>query len=172
MANGRLTTLCTLLNGRLDALAGIVRRGAAEDSDAAGLLTARLAPDMAPFTTQILFACQQPLNLAALLGSPVTAPDGDSLTSFDDLQALIASTKAALSDAVAAADDAVLATDKRVDLPGGAYIPFTVERYVDEWVLPNTEFHMAMAYALLRGRGVGVGKADWMAHLAPHVRMG
>jgi hypothetical protein len=60
-------------------------------------------------------------------------------------------------DGFAAREDAkvVLAT------PSGD-IPFTGSVYVHGFAIPNFFFHLSMAYALLRMKGVPVGKLDFL----------
>ena len=44
------------------------------------------------------------------------------------------------------------------------------QRYLDDWLLPNFYFHLTTAYALMRMKGVPLGKADFMAHLIADLR--
>jgi hypothetical protein len=41
-------------------------------------------------------------------------------------------------------------------------IPFTGNTYVHGFAIPNFFFHLSMAYALLRMKGVPVGKLDFL----------
>jgi hypothetical protein len=75
-----------------------------------------------------------------------------------------------LAEATAAADDGVFGRDKRIDLPAGRFISLPGQLYVEEWLMPNFYFHFVTAYDILRHGGVQIGKADYMAHLAGHVR--
>ena len=41
-------------------------------------------------------------------------------------------------------------------------LEFTGSDYVGKFVLPNVHFHIATAYAILRNRGVPLGKPDFL----------
>jgi hypothetical protein len=43
---------------------------------------------------------------------------------------------------------------------------------VRDWALSQFYFHLMAAYAILRAQGVALGKADYVAHLFPHIRPG
>ena len=51
-----------------------------------------------------------------------------------------------------------------LDLPTGKY-PFTGRSFVLGFAIPNFFFHVTMAYALLRHRGVPLGKLDYLGGL-------
>jgi hypothetical protein len=124
--------------------------------------TFRLAPDMLPFTRQVLIACDAAKNGTARV-SGVEAPKfDDNEATFADLRARIQKTQDYLATVPASA----------VDGKEGAEFTFPVgpstrtmkgQAYLTTWVLPNFFFHITTAYAILRHNGVDVGKADYLA---------
>ncbi len=170
MGSTRIGVMAGVIVERLDTLAHVLRRAEREGGPAKEMLSARIAPDMFPFSTQVVFAARQAKSFAMLCGAPEMPPIEDHASlGFEALAANIAATRAAVVEAAKGADDGLLGAEKRVTLPDGRYIPLVGQSYVDDWVMPNLYFHLAMAYALVRGRGVAIGKADWMAHLGPRV---
>ena len=69
-----------------------------------------------------------------------------------------------------ACDDAKLDEVKRIGLGPGRYCELPGHGYASDYLLPNLYFHVTAAYAILRMLGAPLGKADYMRHLAPHVR--
>lgn len=147
------------------------------------VLSARLAPDMFPLSTQIRFACVQaqegmhrltdkdfPPSVEALLNEGRNA--GEHPGSIADAQARIEETVElvrAMAD-VDASDDSERAVAHQ--LPNGMIFDFTAEQYARDWAVPQFYFHVMTAYAILRSRGVELGKADYVAHLFGHLRPG
>lgn len=57
-------------------------------------------------------------------------------------------------------------------LPNGMIFDLTAEQYVRDWTLPQFYFHLMIAYAILRGNGIDLGKADYVTHMFAHLRPG
>lgn len=134
----------------------------AKKFDPSALMQARLAPDMLPFTRQVLIACDAAKNGAARL-SGVEAPK------FDDTETSIAELKARIQKtldylATVPADKLDGTEDKEITFPVGRDVTRTMkgEAYLKHNVLPNFFFHVTTAYALLRHNGVDIGKADYL----------
>jgi len=51
-------------------------------------------------------------------------------------------------------------------------LDLTAGTFVRDWALSQFYFHLMAAYAILRAQGVALGKADYVAHLFPHIRPG
>ncbi|CAJ0818440.1 DUF1993 domain-containing protein [Ralstonia flaminis] len=133
----------------------------AKKFDPANLMTARLAPDMHPFTRQVQIACDQAKGAAARLSGaePPSYPDVE--TTIPELKARIAKTL----EYVNSVDPAAFAgsEDRTVTLksPKGE-LQFSGIDYLRGFMLPNFYFHITMAYALLRHNGVEIGKFDYL----------
>ncbi|RYF27764.1 MAG: DUF1993 domain-containing protein [Comamonadaceae bacterium] len=134
--------------------------------DASVLTQFRLAPDMLPFTRQVLIACDAAKNGVARI-SGVEAPKfEDNETTFADLKVRIQKTLDWLATVPAASLDGT--EDKSITFPVGRDKTRTMsgEAYLKHWMLPNFFFHVTMAYAILRHNGVDLGKSDYLAGAA------
>jgi hypothetical protein len=126
------------------------------------LTTYRLAPDMLPFTRQVMIACDAVKNGVARL-SGVEAPKfDDTETTLAQLQERIQKTLAFIGTVPAAALDGT--ETKEITFPAGPGKTRTLtgQDYLMGWMLPNMYFHITTAYAILRHNGVDVGKIDYL----------
>jgi hypothetical protein len=152
--------------------------GAAE-----ALLSARLAPDMFPLSTQVRFACVQaqeslfrlkgeafPKSVEVLLDEARNA--GEHPGSIADAQARIDETIALVESAASYAFDADEQRPIAHALPIGLIFDLTAEQYARDWALPQFFFHVVTAYAILRSEGIDLGKADYVAHMFAYMRPG
>ncbi|MEG8055772.1 DUF1993 domain-containing protein [Sphingomonas faeni] len=127
----------------------------------ADMLGTRLIDDMAPLTAQVQRASDTAKGAMVRLGGVPTIAMADDETSFTALQQRIAATLAFLDgvprEAIDGKEDAVvtIVTPSRT-------LDFTGQSYVLGFVLPNFYFHITTAYALLRMRGVPIGKMDYL----------
>ncbi|MES2936744.1 MAG: DUF1993 domain-containing protein [Pseudomonadota bacterium] len=131
--------------------------------DPAALTQFRLAPDMLPFTRQILIACDAAkLGISRIAG--IEAPKfDDTEVSFADLKARVQKT---LDFIATATPEAMNGTeDKDITFSVGRDKTRTMkgEDYLKHWMLPNFFFHVVTAYAILRHNGVELGKSDYLA---------
>lgn len=130
--------------------------------DPAVLAAARLAPDMLPFTRQILIACDGAKNGVARI-SGVEAPKfEDNEATFPELKARVQKTLDFLATVPAAKMDGT--EDKDITFPVGRDTTRTMkaQAYLGTWVLPNFFFHVTTAYDILRHNGVDLGKTDYL----------
>lgn len=168
----------------LTALSAWLDKAAAQvgPDEADALLAARLAPDMFPLSTQIRFACVQaqegmfrlsgeqfPPSLQVLLDEGRDA--GERPGTMADAQARIEETLALVrsrfqGDALPDEDPLAHA------LPTGMVFDLTVAQYARDWAMGQFYFHVMIAYAILRSRGVDLGKADYVAHMFAYLRPG
>ena len=139
------------------------RAYADEKGIAHGELTgARLIDDMHPLTAQVQRASDTAKFLAVRAGG-LTAPSmADTEQTFDELQARIKATIDFLDTVPADAFDG--REDNEVVLKfGPRSLTFTVRDYMQKFALPNFYFHCTTAYAILRHKGVPLGKIDFIA---------
>jgi uncharacterized protein len=148
----------TNLSGILDKAAA---HAAAKKFDSAVLIQARLFPDMHPLVRQVQIACDTAKGGAARLADVDVPQHEDAEASLDDLKQRIAKTIDFLKTVTALQLKG--AEDRTIELkfPNGA-LKFTGVGYVTNFVLPNFYFHISMVYALLRERGVELGKGDFL----------
>jgi uncharacterized protein len=156
-----------IFKATLGNLSHILDKGAAyaeaRKFDPAVLLQFRLAPDMLPFTRQVLIACDGPKNGMARI-SGVEAPKfEDNEATVPELKARIQKTLDYLASIPPERIDGT--EDKDITFPIGRDKTRTMkaEAYLKHWVLPNFFFHVTTAYAILRNNGVELGKSDYLA---------
>jgi uncharacterized protein len=136
------------------------RYAATKKFDVGGLMTSRLAPDMQPFTYQVQSACDYVKAGAAWLSGQTPPRHEDNEQTIDELRARIRKT-VAFAESVKEAQYA----DARKSKIKLSWAPGKViggEDYLLQMTIPNTFFHIAMAYAILRHNGVDVGKMDFL----------
>lgn len=128
--------------------------------DAAELLNARLAPDMLPFETQVRIAANFALRASYPLASRDVPPYGEFAISFDGLRRCIVRALG-LIDALALSEFDGGATRLLESCAGNALVTLQAPEFLFQYALPNFFFHLTTAYAILRSRGVPIGKADY-----------
>ncbi|WP_420959565.1 DUF1993 domain-containing protein [Brucella sp. IR073] len=127
----------------------------------AELLEARLFPDMAPLTAQIQRASDTAKFAAVRVGQVPNVPMEDNEASFDELQARINATVALLEAVPPHAMDG--REEAEVVLRSGETTrTFTARDYILNFATPNFFFHVTTAYAILRHKGVPIGKMDYL----------
>jgi len=138
-----------------------VAQAKSQDIKLSDLLEARLAPDMYPLPRQIHSVSDAAKSCAArLAGVPVPAmPDVEQ--TFPELQQRIAKTidflKTIKPEQLAGAEDREVV----LKFPSGE-MKFTGRDFVTGFALPNFFFHVTAAYALLRHKGIAIGKMDFL----------
>jgi uncharacterized protein len=150
----------------LRAVSGVVDRGQqhaeAEKWEPSVLLTTRLYPDMFPLSRQVQILSDQCKGLIARLAA-VEAPK------FADTEATFAELKERLTktiDFIQGIDAGKFqgADERPVELkfPNASFNFSSGWEYFLGFSVPNIYFHSSMVYAILRSKGVKVGKQDFM----------
>jgi hypothetical protein len=139
-----------------------VEQAAARKIQPEVLLSARLAPDMLPFSRQIQLTCDFAKNAAARLAGGDNPKHPDDEKSFDELKARIAKVLAFVEGVDESAFEAGVARD--VTFPRGQNATMTMrgEAYLTRFAVPNFYFHATTAYAILRKNGIQIGKQDFL----------
>ena len=130
--------------------------------DPVALTQFRLAPDMLPFTRQVLIACDAAKNGVARMSGLEAPKFEDNESTLAELKARVGKTLAWLATVPAAALDGT--EDKEITFPVGPDATRTMkgEAFLKHWSLPNFFFHVTMAYAMLRHNGVELDKRDYL----------
>jgi hypothetical protein len=126
------------------------------------LMEASLAPDMKPLPFQIQTASNTSKNTLVRLISSEAVPMDDNESSFAELQERIARTVAILKKAKKEDFDFDANVEIKVPMGKMGEIPFSKKGYVQSFALPNFYFHVVTAYAILRMKGVAIGKGDFL----------
>ena len=153
------------LTRQLTVLSKLLEKGAAfaaaNGIDEADLLASRLAPDMAPLSRQVQIASDGAKGGVARLAGQEPPSFADDETTIAQLQERVAKTLAFIQSVPASAIDG--SEDRAITLKAGPReFKFTGQDYLLHFVLPNFFFHVTTAYALLRHRGVEIGKMDYL----------
>ena len=153
------------------------------EAEAEALLSARLVPDMFPLSSQIRFACFQSQEAAFLLREEPVPEDVQRVAqeglSAGEQPGSMADAKVRIVDALSFLEsldkDALdVPTERTITLvlPTGTTFDMTAQQYIRDWALPQFYFHVVTAYAILRGQGIDLGKADYVAHMFAYLRPG
>jgi hypothetical protein len=150
----------------LAAIAGLLDKAEAHcrehDLPAEDLLGARLAEDMWPFAKQVTCAIQHSAGAVEGVRRGLTGPDlASAPLDFATLRGMLAEAMALLQAVEPAEIDGIADRDMRFEF-GDFRMEYTVSDYLLSFALPNFYFHASMAYAILRSRGLAVGKRDFL----------
>ncbi len=147
------------VDGLLDkAQAFCTAQGIAE----AELIETRLAPDMLPFGYQVKSCAVHSAGGIAGVRAGRFSPDRSPWpTDFAGLHDVLQTAIASLEAIDRAAFDALADTDTAFAF-GETTLPFTGANFLLSFSQPNFYFHATTAYAILRARGVELGKRDFM----------
>jgi hypothetical protein len=132
-----------------------------KDRPLSELLEGRLAPDMYNLIQQVQSASDGAKSCAArLAGVPVPGmPDVEK--TFPELQDRIARTldflKSLTPQQIAGAEDREIV----LKFPNGE-MKFSGRDFLAGFALPNFFFHVTAAYAILRHKGIAIGKMDFL----------
>jgi uncharacterized protein len=126
------------------------------------MLSARLYPDMLPFTRQIQLACDFAAKGCARLTQSDVPATPDTEKSFDELRQRLAKAIEHVKAFKPAQFDG--ADTRDVTFPAGAGSTLTLkgQQFLNSFAFPNFYFHAATAHGILRHNGVEIGKRDFL----------
>jgi hypothetical protein len=122
--------------------------------------TLRLAPDQFPLTRQVQIACDTAKLSAGFLSGKAVPAQEDNEKTLADLQTRVRSTIAILNGFTP--QDFEGAASRVVSQPRWKGEWMTGADYFIEHTIPNVNFHLTTAYAILRHNGVALGKRDYL----------
>jgi len=129
------------------------------------IIQARLAADMLPFAYQVKSTAVHSLGAIEGVRRGVFSPDVTRPPdNFAALKARIAETLAALEAIEASEVDAFVGRDMRFTF-GDRHVDFTAENFLLSFSQPNFYFHATTTYAILRWKGIPLGKRDFTGKL-------
>ncbi|MEM9233353.1 MAG: DUF1993 domain-containing protein [Pseudomonadota bacterium] len=167
----------------LGALSGWLEKAEVDVTDSEALLSARLAPDMFPLSTQVRFACVQAYEVVhRLRGDPLSEiwheliaegrNGGEAPGTMAEARARLKDAQDFLGGLSQDALDAGASREIAHELPTGMIFDMTGDQYARDWALPQFYFHVLTAYMILRHQGVPLGKADYVQHAFAYLRPG
>lgn len=142
-------------------LSALIDKAEASGVAEAEIMEARLAPDMHPFPRQVQIVSDTSKLAVARLAGVEAPPMADTETTFAELKARLAATVAFIEGVEAAKFEGAEDREVTLKFPNGE-MRFTGADYLTSFATPNFYFHMTVAYALLRMKGVAVGKMDFL----------
>ena len=142
-----------------------IKHAEARKFDPNNFFSARLAPDMLPFSAQVRIACDNAKSAAALLAGKEPPKHEDNETTVAELRARIAKCLAYL-ETFSAGDYEKTTAETLIRLPNRPGKALAANEYLFGRQIPNFYFHVVTAYDLLRHGGVEIGKSDYLGQLA------
>ncbi|KAK6511309.1 hypothetical protein TWF481_000230 [Arthrobotrys musiformis] len=130
------------------------------------LVNWRLAEDMNPLSFQIQTASNTSKNTCARVAKLELAALDDNEKTLEELYKRIETTLAILDDVEAnhkAAFEGKEGAEVILPLGKDRVVNFTGTTYVYAFAIPNFYFHVTTTYAILRNRGVPLGKRDYLS---------
>jgi hypothetical protein len=150
----------------LAAVTGVLEKGKAycreKEIDLQGVVGTCIAPDMLPFSFQIHSVVHHSRGaLEGMKSGVFRPPTAMPSYTYADLQSLIAETHDALKTMTVEEVNALEKNDVVFEI-GKMKMPFTATGFLLSFSLPNFYFHSTTTYAILRSKGVPLGKRDFM----------
>ncbi len=127
------------------------------------IFEARLAPDMFPFIKQIRMVSDNAKGVSARMAGVVPPAFADDEATFPELHARIAKTLEFLK--TLSPEQFKEARERIVELPYFREKHFIGHEYLMHYGLPNFYFHFVTIYAILRMKGLPLGKMDYIGFL-------
>ena len=149
-----------LLRG-LNNLSGLLAKAEASGVPEGELLAGRLAPDMHPLPFQVQSVSDSAKGGVARLAGVDVPSMPDVETTLADLRDRLARTTAFIQGVDATRLDGAEDREVVLTFPRGE-MRFSGREYLTGFVLPNVYFHITTAYAILRHKGVALGKMDYL----------
>ena len=130
------------------------------------LLDARLVEDMFPFAYQVKSMAVHSQGAIEAVRQGVFAPNfAEALPqSLAELRDRIDGAIAVLGNVGEEELESFVGQPMRFEI-GPKRLDFTAENFLLSFSQPNFYFHASMAYGILRSRGVGLGKIDYLGKL-------
>lgn len=144
-------------------------------------LSKRLAPDMYPLASQVCFACFLVQEAICRLGGQPVPENVLELRrrgwEIDDrpidasgLASIISETRAQLASLEREQLDQEQSSPIIFSLPDGMTFEMQGDEFIQDWTMPQFYFHLCIAYAIMRGNEVPLGKVDYVRHMLQYVR--
>ncbi len=150
----------------LENLSAVLKKGEAfvaeQGLDETALTQARLAEDMFPLVKQVQIASDAAKGVGARLSGAEVPSFPDTEVTFADLQARIAKTIGFLKTVQPEQMEGSESKTVLIKLPKEE-LTFNGLDYLQTFAMPNFYFHVTTTYAILRHKGVQLGKKDFLA---------
>ena len=128
------------------------------------LIQAGLMDDMLPFTFQITSVCNHSMGAIEGLRKGVFSPNITMLQDFDGLRGMLTTAQSGLQALSEDDVNSFIGKPMRFEYAGRRE-DYIAEEFLLSFSQPNFYFHATIAYAILRAKGVAVGKRDFLGKL-------
>ena len=126
---------------------------------------ASLHESMLPFSFQIRSVARHSFGaIEAIRAGSFDPMGGAKPGDFAGMKALLTKASDGLAAVTPQEMEGLLGKEMRFVLPGSQML-FTAENYLLSFAQPNFFFHATTAYAIMRAKGVGIGKRDFTGQL-------
>jgi hypothetical protein len=142
-------------------LSGILAKAEASGIAESELIEARLAADMRPLPFQVQSASDSAKGVVARLTGVEVPSMADTEASFAELRERCQRTIAYIQSVDAAKFEGAEDREVVMKFPQGS-MTFSGRQFLTGFALPNFYFHVTTAYAILRHKGVQIGKMDYL----------
>ena len=151
----------------LDAVSGLIDKAEAHCSDTGAapsdLIQARLFEDMQPFSYQVKSCAVHSAGALEGVRNGQFGPDWAELPGdFAGLRTKIEAARAVVATTTTEELETLIGADMRFVVPERFEWPFSAEKFLLGFSLPNFYFHATTAYDILRMKGVKLGKLDYL----------
>ncbi len=128
------------------------------------ILEARITEDMLPFKWQVRWVATHSIGAIEGVRAGVFSPDRtDPPGGYAGLRSVLDDAAARLKEVTVEEMEGFIGRDMRFVVPAmDLDIPFTAENFLLSFSQPNFYFHATTAYDIMRGRGVVIGKRDYL----------
>lgn len=153
----------------LGGVAGFLKKGLEfgekQGIDPADIVKARLVDDMLPFSFQLASIAHHSAGaIEGIQQGEFRPPQDPGTWNYQDLQKLVEDAREKLQKVSPDAVNACMGKDLIFHL-GKHQLPFTAEKFILSFSLPNFYFHATTAYDILRERGTPLGKVDFLGQM-------
>jgi hypothetical protein len=160
-------TVATFLQ-TLGAVEGFLARGfdhcRENELDPQLIVETRLHHDMLPFRFQVMSTISHSLGAIEAVRRGVFSPPPTPELDYAGLQNAVREAREKLGQVTREELEGFIGRDAKFEFNTRS-VPFTAENFLLSFSLPNFYFHSSMAYAILRHKGVPLGKRDFMGQL-------
>lgn len=153
--------------GSVSALLDKAEKHCAEKSlGHADIIQARVHQEMLPFAYQVKSTVVHSVGALQALPKGAFSPDMTPFPeTFAALKEKVAGARATLDRYTPADINAFEGRDMRFSIKDNFHLDFTAENFLMSFSMPNFFFHATTTYDILRGKGVAIGKRDFMGKL-------
>lgn len=151
----------------LGAAQGWIEKAKASDVSEETIATACLKEDMAPFPKQVNWMIVHSIGAIEAVRKGEMNPDlGDPTTELEQMRLNLGAAENQLRALSIGELESFIGQEVHFRFkPRDVDIPFTAEHFLLSFSQPNFFFHATAAYAILRHKGVNVGKMDYLGQV-------